>query len=332
MTKDIRKGSKPSWRLAIVGLALIIWSIAATVVAIHAREARLNAEADAASWRAAAQAPRAPVAQVEEGRCRESGQRAGELAGEAGHPDALDGRLADELRLMAVTAVAEMERTIRLAGLDPGVVAPASPLVLAEGGPYVAPGRGRGDGGGVAASLAALHVHVHRWRELSRVIGSLPLAPPLREYRLASPFGPRIDPILHRPAVHEGIDLVAPLGTPVLATAPGKVIFAGRKPGFGRVVEIDHGHGIHTVYGHLRNILVHTGQHVRQGSRVGRLGNSGRSTGPHLHYEIRVDDVPRDPAQFIHTGRLIAAHRPRTHRHPGHLLHRGALACPGKRT
>lgn len=230
-------------------------------------------------------------------------------SGAAGPSSELPTQTVDRLARLAVATVAELETTIRLAGLDPAEVAPpADPGSNAfQGGPYVAPGRYDDTAGGMAASLAALDIHLDRWDELRRVIRSLPLAEPLREYHMASPFGLRLDPLLHRPAQHEGVDLAAPYGSPVFATAGGTILFAGVKPGYGRVVEIDHGHGVTTVYAHLRNILVRAGQHVATGARIGRLGSTGRSTGPHLHYEVRVNGIPRDPAQFLYTGRLVLA-------------------------
>jgi murein DD-endopeptidase MepM/ murein hydrolase activator NlpD len=102
---------------------------------------------------------------------------------------------------------------------------------------------------------------------------------------------------------HPGVDLAAPYKTPVYSTAPGKVVFTGVMNGYGRVVEIDHGHGIETLYAHLHRILVARGQYVGAHHEIGQLGSTGRSTGPHVHYEIRVDGTPVDPEKFIQAGK-----------------------------
>lgn len=141
-----------------------------------------------------------------------------------------------------------------------------------------------------------------RWDRLQRALKVLPLAAPLADYDVSSGFGRRRDPINHRRAMHAGIDLRAPWRTPVMATAPGRVVFAGRKGGYGRMVEVDHGMGVHTRYGHLAQISVHAGQRVPLGGRVGLLGSSGRSTGPHLHYEVLVDGRARNPQPFLKAG------------------------------
>lgn len=141
-----------------------------------------------------------------------------------------------------------------------------------------------------------------RWDQLQRALMVLPLAAPLAEYQVTSGFGRRRDPLNHRRALHPGIDLRGPLRAPVVATAPGRVVFAGRRGGYGRMVEIDHGLGVRTRYAHLLRITVRVGQGVSLGSRVGLLGSSGRSTGPHLHYEVLVDGRQRNPQPFLKAG------------------------------
>lgn len=130
----------------------------------------------------------------------------------------------------------------------------------------------------------------------------LPLAAPLAEYEVTSGFGFRCDPINGRRALHGGIDLRGKLRAAVAATAPGRVVFAGRRGGYGRMVEIDHGWGVHTRYAHLAQISVRVGQSVLLGAWLGRVGNSGRSTGPHLHYEVLVDGRSRNPQPFLKAG------------------------------
>jgi murein DD-endopeptidase MepM/ murein hydrolase activator NlpD len=105
-------------------------------------------------------------------------------------------------------------------------------------------------------------------------------------------FGSRTDPFTGRRAFHRGLDISARRGTPVVAPADGVVVFAGRNGGLGKTVRISHGFGFATVYGHLDAIDVEPGQQIHRGAQIGLLGNSGRSTGPHLHYEVHRDGNP----------------------------------------
>ena len=119
---------------------------------------------------------------------------------------------------------------------------------------------------------------------------------------MSSPFGVRTDPFLGRPAMHTGIDLRGDIGEPAHATAAGKVTIAGWDGGYGNMVEIDHGNGLATRYGHLSEIDVKVGQIVRIGQVIGKIGSTGRSTGPHLHYETRINGEPVDPQKFLRAG------------------------------
>ena len=133
----------------------------------------------------------------------------------------------------------------------------------------------------------------------------LPLRPPTSARRVSSGFGLRDDPFLNRPALHGGIDFVAPEGTAVRATAPGTVVAAGWNGGYGQMVEIRHADGITTRYAHLSAVLVPQGARVAAGNLIGRVGSTGRSTGPHLHYETRRGGEPVDPARFLAAGRIL---------------------------
>jgi len=126
--------------------------------------------------------------------------------------------------------------------------------------------------------------------------------PIIGEVDMSSPFGMRMDPFLGRPAVHTGIDLRGDTGEPVRATATGRVTIAGREGGYGNMVEINHGNGLASRYGHLSQIGVKVGQFVRIGETIGRIGSTGRSTGPHLHYETRVNGEAVDPQKFLRAG------------------------------
>jgi murein DD-endopeptidase MepM/ murein hydrolase activator NlpD len=119
---------------------------------------------------------------------------------------------------------------------------------------------------------------------------------------ISSGFGVRMDPFLHLAAMHTGIDFRGNAGDPVHATAAGTVTTAGWSGGYGKMVEIDHGNGLSTRYGHLSQIEVDVGDKVRLGQIVGRLGSTGRSTGPHVHYETRIDGEAVDPQKFLNAG------------------------------
>ncbi|MDE3150276.1 MAG: M23 family metallopeptidase, partial [Acidobacteriota bacterium] len=128
------------------------------------------------------------------------------------------------------------------------------------------------------------------------------------EGRVGSSFGEREDPFNGEGAFHAGIDIDAPYGTPVRATGDATVLDAGRVSGYGREVVLDHGHDMHTLYGHLSSIAVFPGQHVVLGQVIGYVGDSGRSTGPHLHYEVRVHNVPVNPHKYLRTTYEQVAH------------------------
>ena len=116
---------------------------------------------------------------------------------------------------------------------------------------------------------------------------------------ITSPFGYRKSPFTGRKTFHSGLDISNRRGTKIVSTAVGKVVFAGRKTGYGNVVIIDHGYGKATKYAHLRDILVHKNQQIKRGEVIATLGNTGRSTGPHLHYEVLVNGTPVNPSKYI---------------------------------
>jgi murein DD-endopeptidase MepM/ murein hydrolase activator NlpD len=134
------------------------------------------------------------------------------------------------------------------------------------------------------------------WTELADAPSLWPL-----EGRVGSGFGERQDPINGEGAFHAGIDIDAPIGSPVRAAADGDVTVAGMNAGYGREIMLDHGHDVLTLYGHLSAIAVVTGQHVIRGQVIGYVGQSGRATGPHLHYEVRVHKVAVNPHKYLRT-------------------------------
>jgi murein DD-endopeptidase MepM/ murein hydrolase activator NlpD len=134
----------------------------------------------------------------------------------------------------------------------------------------------------------------------------LPLANPAPGHAVTSPFGVRTDPLIGAAALHSGMDFRAPVGMDAKVTAPGVVVKAGWNGGYGRMVEVDHGQGFTTRYAHLSEILVSVGEKLSAGDSVGRTGSSGRSTGPHLHYEVRHNGEAVDPLTFLTVGKKIA--------------------------
>lgn len=134
---------------------------------------------------------------------------------------------------------------------------------------------------------------------------TLPLNKPIKNAPISSKFGYRVDPFHRRSAFHSGIDFRAKSGTAIHATGAGRVVKAGRNGGYGNMVEIDHGNGITTRYAHMSRILVKKGQKVSIGQIVGKVGSTGRSTGPHLHYEVRRSDKATNPQRFINIGRKL---------------------------
>ena len=190
----------------------------------------------------------------------------------------------------------EVERVLASTGLDVEKLLAKFNTGRAEGGPFVPPPKG----GRLPDQLG-----MRKLLALHRLAKALPISAPLGSYRLTSPFGIRHDPFNGREEFHTGVDLSAPFMTPVYATAPGTVTYAGWRTGYGKVVEIDHGNGISTRYAHLHRYTVLVGQKVRAHTQVGYVGTTGRSTGPHVHYEVLVNGEPQNPEKFFSLARLI---------------------------
>ena len=200
-------------------------------------------------------------------------------------------------RLLAKTGI-DLQRLVASAG------AGAGELSEGEGGPLV-PALGRGSSRAVERQSMA---ELDRLRRMESVLLAMPLAAPMAEYKLNSGFGYRRDPFRKRGAMHTGLDFGGARNAPVTVTAPGKVVEAGRAGAYGIMVVVDHGMGIETRYAHLSRALVRVGDQVELGKTVGLMGRTGRATGPHLHYEIRVDGRPLNPKPFIEAGLQLAAH------------------------
>lgn len=222
--------------------------------------------------------------------------------------DVLTRHLADDAR--------RLRDVIAETGLDADALDAFDPLEetasgLAEtgiGGPYM-PISLDPDSGGFEAMVHILQETVLERERLSRTAHALPLArPAASHFGVSSGFGMRRDPFTRRPALHGGLDFRTPTGTPIRAAGPGRVTIASYRGGYGNLVEIDHGNDVTTRYAHLNSIAVEKGQFVATGEHIGRAGSTGRSTGPHLHYETRIGDTPVDPQRFLRAGRRLERH------------------------
>ncbi|MEM9898718.1 MAG: peptidoglycan DD-metalloendopeptidase family protein [Pseudomonadota bacterium] len=205
--------------------------------------------------------------------------------------------------------ISELRAVLSNAGIDPDRLITPPKIrndVLAQGGPFI-------DADNVSSASTKFFRRSNRTSlmiqeldQLTSIVDTLPLSSPIIvSRRQTSGFGYRRDPFHGRAARHYGLDFAARWAAPVVATAPGQVKFAGVRSGFGRLVEIDHGNGFVTRYAHLNKFVVKRGQRVDLHQKIGELGNSGRSTGPHVHYEIVHRGKPKDPEKFIEAGRYV---------------------------
>ena len=176
---------------------------------------------------------------------------------------------------------------------------------LGQGGPFIAFAPDTEPAQRLKANLSNLNSQLQKFTELQDIMKRLPLAAPLDYFSISSHYGKRRDPINKRWAVHYGMDFGGLKHASVYVTAPGRVRYAGRKGKYGKLVEIDHGLGFRTKYGHLHKILVKRGQKVNYRTKIGLMGSSGRSTGPHLHYEVIVKGKHKNPWRFIKAGRYV---------------------------
>ena len=202
--------------------------------------------------------------------------------------------------------VRRMRGVIGDLGLDMAQLEAATPR-SGVGGPFV-PVKLPSDAGTFDRQLYRINISRAQMQRLNQTLALVPYRKPvIGEVEFTSGFGVRTDPFLGRPAMHTGLDFRAAMGDPVRATANGKVVSSGWAGGYGRMVEIDHGNGLSTRYGHLSQINVKVGDVIKIGQVIGEVGSTGRSTGPHLHYETRIDGEAVDPQKFLRAGVRLSA-------------------------
>lgn len=214
----------------------------------------------------------------------------------------------DALAARVERSASSARHVLAALGLTPERFARATPTADI-GGPFIPLSLGP-SGSPLEASFEKLQTEIAQNQRIAALLPRLPVRSPLRgNLELTSPFGARLDPFLGRLALHPGDDLRASVGDQVHATAAGRVTVASYDGGYGNMVEIDHGDGLATRYGHLSEIDVKVGQTVAAGQVLGLAGSTGRSTGPHLHYEVRIDGQPVDPRRFLEAGKIMTASR-----------------------
>jgi len=201
------------------------------------------------------------------------------------------------IKAVAQRRLAMTEAEIRRLGLQPerikaqGVGGPYEPVETAHA---------------ADPNFKALFASWKKLEQLEQGTVAIPSTEPVHGTNFTSGFGVRSDPFKGRAAMHPGIDLAGPYGTPIYATADGTVGRAEwNNGGYGNLVEIDHGHGIQTRYGHLSRSIVHAGERVKRGQLIAYMGSTGRSTGSHLHYEVRLDGKAVNPIPFLQSGEYL---------------------------
>lgn len=325
--KSLRRftiGARIQMAAALVALALLAWSAFATVQAfmlmngdvaqMQRRIARM--EADVAAMRDQARSHAQLIERRQEFLRRmlsgeaDADQLAALLPEQERHPhnslsqtyaevDGMQIELAEQAQNATLQRYRETARLVRQLGLNPARFHRA-----AVGGPFEAVDADNAD-----PRFRELFVSWRRLEQLEQGVTAIPSAQPLRSSsNLTSGFGVRSDPFRGRAAMHGGIDLAGPAGTPVYATADGIVARSEwNSGGYGNLVEINHGEGIQTRYGHLSRLIARPGQRVRRGELVGLMGSTGRSTGNHLHYEVRIDGRAVNPVPFMQSNDMLVA-------------------------
>ena len=192
---------------------------------------------------------------------------------------------------------AKAEGAVAKLGMNPAAL--VRNAAAGRGGPFIPYRGGKGRASSLGKSFAALESALFRMEVLERTLVALPSGKPANVLMLSSSYGYRSDPFTGAGAMHSGLDFPGPLGSPILAAAPGRVVYVGQKSGYGNVVEVDHGQGILTRYAHLSGFTSTVGAQVAAGQQIAKMGSTGRSTGSHLHFEVRLNGVAVNPRRFL---------------------------------
>ncbi len=204
---------------------------------------------------------------------------------------------AERLTRLADARSRQVETQIRKFGLNPGVMLASLNDRSAQGGPFL-PFFGKNNKA-IDPRFARLDASLARMSALERGLAGIPKSLPAQLEFVSSGFGYRHDPFTGSGAMHSGLDFRGPHGAPIFAAAAGTVSFAGWRGGYGNAVEVSHGNGLMTRYAHLSSIRVRPGQRIESGSILGGMGSTGRSTGTHLHFEVRINDRAVNPRPFL---------------------------------
>ncbi len=240
--------------------------------------------------------------------------RIGDLEGRLQQLQLAQRTLVENIHDRTDANILELETVVQLTGLNiNSLLDRVDHKEIGIGGPLLASEEARIHAGEFTmrkssplhTSLGLLENRLSRWTALNSVLERLPITPPVDNFSISSGFGKRRDPFTKRKAFHSGLDLAGVRRTRVYATSPGVVTYVGWKGPYGRLVEIDHGLGLKTRYGHLRKILVKKGQKVDFRQKIGLMGSSGRSTGTHVHYEVVFDGKPVNPRKFLKAGKYV---------------------------
>lgn len=198
--------------------------------------------------------------------------------------------------------IEQLESIVSQTGLSPSSIKKQAEKYkdVTEGGPYIPEKIPK-----ISEETSKLFTSLDELKTMRQVVANLPLSTPVKDAEERSGFGHRIDPFNGSAAFHSGIDIAGQNSSPIRSTADGTVVAAGREGSYGNMIDIDHGFRVVTRYGHLSEIKVHIGDKVKKGDIIGVQGSTGRSTGSHLHYEIRVGGEAVNPQKFLQTGRLL---------------------------
>ena len=213
--------------------------------------------------------------------------------------------IVERVRIKTDGHIDDLESIVRQTGLSPSSIKRQLSKNKkykddAEGGPYIPTYMPK-----VSDDTSKMFASLDELQKLRQVVANLPLGIPIKNAEEHSAFGHRIDPFNGSMAFHSGIDLAAPANSRIYSTANGIVISAGRDGSYGNKVDIDHGFGVVTRYGHMSSISVKKGDKLKKGAVIGVQGSTGRSTGSHLHYEVRYNNEAINPQKFLQTGRLL---------------------------